>query len=85
VLPDKLKLELLQRLARAKLLHQTHLAESFGQVYLPHALVESISLLGCCQSGAGSSCSEDHTRCWVADFKKEKLTLKSVTREITSQ
>jgi integron integrase len=38
VLPDKLKLELQQHLERVKLLHETDLADGFGQVYLPHAL-----------------------------------------------
>lgn len=38
MLPDKLKLELQQHLARVKLLHEKDLAEGFGQVYLPHAL-----------------------------------------------
>lgn len=38
MLPDKLKLELQQHLERVKLLHETDLAEGFGQVYLPHAL-----------------------------------------------
>ena len=38
MLPDRLKAELQTHLVRVKLLHETDLAEGFGQVYLPHAL-----------------------------------------------
>jgi integron integrase len=38
MLPDRLKAELQTHLERVKLLHETDLAEGFGQVYLPHAL-----------------------------------------------
>jgi integrase len=36
--PDKLKLELQQHLARVKLLHEKDVAEGFGRVLLPYAL-----------------------------------------------
>ncbi len=38
MVPDKLKDELQKHLVRVKLLHETDLAEGFGQVHLPHAL-----------------------------------------------
>ena len=38
MLPDKVKLELQQHLARVKLLHEEDVAAGFGQVMLPHAL-----------------------------------------------
>ena len=38
MVPDALREELQQHLVRVKLLHETDLAEGFGQVYLPHAL-----------------------------------------------
>ena len=38
MLPQRLKEELEQHLARVKLLHEADLAEGYGQVYLPHAL-----------------------------------------------
>ncbi len=38
MLPDTLKDQLEQHLVRVKLLHETDLAEGFGQVHLPHAL-----------------------------------------------
>jgi integron integrase len=38
MVPDALQEELQQHLVRVKLLHETDLAEGFGQVYLPHAL-----------------------------------------------
>ena len=38
MLPEKLEDELNRHLGRVKLLHESDLAEGFGQVYLPHAL-----------------------------------------------
>jgi len=38
MLPDKLKLELQQHMARVEMLHEKDVAEGFGRVWLPHAL-----------------------------------------------
>ena len=43
MLPETLKDELQQHLVRVKLLHETDLAEGFGQVHLPHALARKWS------------------------------------------